>query len=73
MIHLKVHLKVLFNVATDLGALWTEVKDYNGIHLGGEQSNYAVFYDGNQETAMKILCACMRHASNGKFFADFNS
>lgn len=70
---MKVHLKVLFNVATDLGALWTELKEYNGIHLGGEQSNYAVYYDGNKETAMKILSACMRYSDNGKFYADFGA
>lgn len=70
---MKVHLKVLFSVATDLGALWTELKELNGIHLGGEHSSYAVYYDGNQETAMRILCACMRYSKNGKFYADFDA
>lgn len=69
----KVHLKVLFNVATDLGELWTQVKDYKGIHLGGENSNYAVYYDGEYEAAASILRICMECAKDGKFFADFHS
>lgn len=67
----QVHLKVLFDVATDLGELWTKVRDFKGIHLGGENSKYAVRFDGDYESSLKVLDVCMRCANNGQFFADF--
>lgn len=67
----KAHLKVLFNVATDLGALWTDVKEYDGIHLGGEQSRYSVTFDGPIGTAMDVLSICLKYSDNGKIIADF--
>lgn len=69
----KVHLKVLFDVATDLGELWTKVRDLDGIHLGGENSRYAVYYDGDHETSLNIIKICIESAKDGKFYADFHS
>lgn len=68
---MKIHLKVLLDVATDLGALWADVAGYSGVHLGGENSRYLVSYDGEKAQAMEILDICLKYADYGKFYADF--
>ncbi len=67
----KLHLKVLFDVATDLGELWASLKDIDGIHLGGEGQSYTVYFNGKEADGIKALNICLEKTNVGKFYADY--
>ena len=68
-----IQLKVLLDVDTDLGAVWEETIDYEGVHLGGENHAYTISYIGEQAIAMKILEICLKYSPSGKFYANYNN
>lgn len=65
------HLRVYVGVSTDLNALWSDIKGYKDVHLSGDGSDYVINYDGDTDTGIAVVKACVSHAEAGKFYADF--
>lgn len=68
-----VHLKVLFDITADLSKIWEDIREFNKIDLGGEDSKYAIYYDGNYEDALKIIKICMERTKDGMLSAEFHT
>ena len=66
------HLKVYVGIKVDLNSLWASIRNYEGAHLSGEGTGYIIVYDGEQNTGLNVLSACLEHTEHGKFYADFN-
>lgn len=66
------HLRVYVGVNVDLTSLWEDIRDCKGTHLSGSGLDYIISFDGDQETGLNVLGACLAHAENGKFYADYN-
>lgn len=51
----KVHLTATLGTDVDINKVWSKIKGFKGISLGGRNSRYAIDFDGDPYDALKLI------------------